>query len=134
MTKQRRLVLDVLLADKLHHFSSEGVYEVLKKTDDSIGMATVYRTLELFESLSIIRNVKFKNDGIKYYDLVELDDERRFHHHLICQKCEDIQEIHDIKEYYERFIKNQYGFNVTDHDLIFYGICKKCNMLDGNSN
>jgi len=126
MTKQRRAVLEVLLHDKLHHFSAEEVYEFLKKTDDSIGIATVYRTLDLFENLKIVRNVKLKNDGVKYYDLVDVDVEKRFHYHLICRSCEGIQEIHDIKECYERFIKYQYGFDVTDHDLIFYGVCKTC--------
>ena len=126
MTKQRRAVLEVLLGDKLHHFSAEEVYEHLKRSDDSIGIATVYRTLDLFENLKIVRNVKLKNDGVKYYDLVDVDVEKRFHYHLICRSCDGIQEIHDIKECYERFIKYQYGFDVTDHDLIFYGTCKTC--------
>ncbi len=69
------------------HFSAESLYDLVKHLDDTIGIATVYRTLELFEKLKIVRNVKIKNDGINYYDLMELGEETHLHHHLICTKC-----------------------------------------------
>ena len=126
LTKQRRQILKIMLENSYNHFSAEALYEFAKEIDDSIGIATVYRTLELFETLKIVRHVKIKNDGIKYYDVVDLDEKNHFHHHLICQTCHDIIEIADDLDSYEAFIKDKYGFNVSDHDLIFYGTCQKC--------
>ena len=126
LTKQRKQILNIIMEHSTSHFSADALYDVAKRIDDSIGIATIYRTLELFESLKIIRNVKLRNDGIKYYDLVDLDEKNHFHHHLICQKCKDILEIADDLDSYEAFVKEKYGFTVTDHDLLFYGICQSC--------
>ena len=82
--------------------------------------------MELFEKLKIVRNVKIKNDGVNYYDVIDLDEQNHFHHHLICTTCNRIIEIADELESYEAFIKEKYGFNVTDHDLTLYGTCASC--------
>jgi len=126
LTKQRRQILKIILDNSFNHFSAEELYEVVKKVDESIGIATVYRTLELFESLKFLRNVKIKKDGIKHYDVLDLDEKNHFHHHLICLKCNNIIEIADELHCYEAFIQKKYGFNVSDHDLIFYGTCPAC--------
>jgi len=126
LTKQRRQILKIMLENSLNHFSAESLYEFAKEIDDSIGIATVYRTLDLFEALKIVRYVNIKNDGIKYYDVVDLDEKNHFHHHLICLTCNNITEIVDDLDTYEASIKEKYGFNVSDHDLIFYGTCRNC--------
>lgn len=126
VTKQRRHILETLLKSPVDHFSAESLYEVLKKKDDSIGIATVYRTLELFESLKILRTVKIKNDGVKYYDLIDLDCQKHNHHHLICTECKSVIEVDDKMIGFEGLLHYKYGFEVTDHDLIFYGKCKQC--------
>ena len=69
---------------------------------------------------------------MNYYDLMDLDDDSHLHHHLICTKCQKIIEIADELESYETFIKQKYGFNVTDHDLTFYGICETCQNENQN--
>lgn len=132
LTKQRKHILHTIYTHSDEHFSAESLYDLVKHIDDSIGIATVYRTLELFEKLKIIRNVKIKNDGVNYYDLMNLDDDSHLHHHLICTKCQKIIEIADELESYETFIKQKYGFKVTDHDLTFYGICETCQNENQN--
>lgn len=129
LTKQRKQILKVIMDHSHEHFSTEELYDLVKQVDESIGIATVYRTLELFEKLGIVRNVKIKNDGINYYDVVDLDEENHFHHHLICTTCHQIIEIADELESYERFVEQKYGFVVTDHDLTLYGICAECQLL-----
>ncbi|HAX73073.1 MAG TPA: Fur family transcriptional regulator [Firmicutes bacterium] len=126
LTKQRKQLLQSILDHKEQHFSAESLYELVKEVDDSIGIATVYRTLELFEKINIVRNVRIKNDGVNYYDLVDLDEVNHLHHHLICRKCQTIIEIADELEKYEQFIFEKYGFEVKDHDLTLYGICQSC--------
>ena len=58
--------------------------------------------------------------------VVQDGEETHLHHHLICTKCQKIIEMADELESYESFIKEKYGFDVIDHDLTFYGICKEC--------
>ena len=58
--------------------------------------------------------------------IIDLDEQNHFHHHLICTTCNRIIEIADELESYEAFIKEKYGFNVTDHDLTLYGTCASC--------
>lgn len=129
LTKQRKHILHIIFTHSDEHFSAESLYDLVKDMDKTIGIATVYRTLELFEKLKIIRNVKIKNDGVNYYDLMDLDDECHIHHHLICTECQKIIEIADELESYESFINQKYGFNVTDHDLTFYGVCETCQKV-----
>ena len=126
LTKQRKQILNVMLAHSDEHFSADSLFALLSNIDPSIGIATVYRTLELFEKLNIVRNVKIKNDGTNYYDLVDLTDEHHIHHHLVCQVCQKITEIDDELEQYEKYILEKYGFLVNDHDLTFYGVCSSC--------
>ena len=132
LTKQRKQILKVIIDHPHEHFSAEALYDLVKHIDDSIGIATVYRTLELFEKLGIVRNVKIKNDGVNYYDVVDLDEENHFHHHLICTNCRRIIEIADELESYETFIEQKYGFQVKDHDLTLYGICSDCQSLENS--
>lgn len=126
LTKQRKQILKIIVEHSDEHFSAETLYDLVRHVDSSIGIATIYRTLELFEKLKIVRNVKIKNDGVNYYDVIDLDEQNHFHHHLICTHCNQIIEIADELESYEAFIKEKYGFNVTDHDLTFYGTCESC--------
>ncbi|MGL4335326.1 MAG: Fur family transcriptional regulator [Turicibacter sp.] len=130
LTKQRKRILSTIIKNQEQHFSAETLFELVKHVDDSIGIATIYRTLELFEKINIIRNVKIKNDGINYYDLIDLDEVNHLHHHLICTKCQAIIEIADELEVYEAFIQEKYGFMVTDHELTLYGVCHDCGQKD----
>ena len=129
LTKQRKQILKVIVQHSEEHFSAETLYDLVRKIDNSVGIATVYRTLELFEKLKIVRNVKIKNDGVNYYDVIDLDEQNHFHHHLICTACHQIIEIADELENYEAFINDKYGFKVTDHDLTLYGVCQSCQLL-----
>lgn len=69
---------------------------------------------------------------MNYYDVVDLDEENHFHHHLICTNCRRIIEIADELESYETFIEQKYGFQVKDHDLTLYGICSDCQSLENS--
>ncbi|MBQ8993802.1 MAG: transcriptional repressor [Turicibacter sp.] len=129
LTNQRKQILKIIVNNSDEHFSAETLYDLVRQVDSSVGIATVYRTLELFEKLKIVRNVKIKNDGVNYYDVIDLDEQNHFHHHLICTVCNQIIEIADELENYEAFINEKYGFKVTDHDLTLYGVCQSCQLL-----
>ncbi|KUK08004.1 MAG: Fe2+/Zn2+ uptake regulation protein, partial [Caldanaerobacter subterraneus] len=54
LTTQRRVILDVIMENKDKHLSSEEIYDLVKRKYPEIGLATVYRTLQLFEELGLV--------------------------------------------------------------------------------
>ena len=62
LTPQRRATLDVLIENPSKHLSTEDIYELVKKKYPDIGLATIYRTLQLFDEFDIIKKLNF-GDG-----------------------------------------------------------------------
>lgn len=125
LTPRRELVLRVLMENKDKHLSAEEVYNLVKIKEPEVGLATVYRTLELFVNFDIINGIDF-GDGRKRYEFGAGDDEHH-HHHLICIKCGDIIEVNeDLLETLEERVTRDYGFSIVDHELKIFGHCKKC--------
>lgn len=125
LTPQREQILIVLLENKDKHLSAEDVYNLVKKKSPEVGLATVYRTLELFLDNDIIHSVDF-GDGRKRYEFGD-QKEGHQHHHAICLKCSKVIEIRDdlLEELEEQVIK-EHQFTITDHDLKIFGYCKDC--------
>ena len=119
-TKQRELIINTIIEKGNWHFSAEELFEELRKKDGEIGMATVYRTIELLKELEIIHVLDFKEESRKY----ELKLKDSHHHHLICKKCGKLIEFNDQDiDYFEKELEKKYNFKVTEHKLGFYGYC-----------
>src|SRR5699024_11565406 len=71
--------------------SAEEVFLLVKERAPEIGLATVYRTLELLSELTIIDKINF-GDGVSRYDLRK-EGVDHFHHHLVCMECGSVDEI-----------------------------------------
>lgn len=126
LTPQREAVVDVLIAHADGHLSAEEVFLHTKELYAEIGLATIYRNLELLEGLGIIHRLEY-GDGQSRYEIKLGDVEEHYHHHLICQKCGSIGEYKsDLLETIEQKIAEETGFQVTDHCLRFFGICPDC--------
>jgi len=124
MTPQRRVIIQVFLNNMEKHLSAEDVYQIFKKSHPEIGLATVYRTLDLFVELGILKKMNF-GDGRFRYEFCEQDDHH--HHHLICLSCEQVTEFEDdLLESLEAVIAKKTGFKIIDHQLKFYGYCRSC--------
>ncbi|HEY8435839.1 MAG TPA: Fur family transcriptional regulator [Haloplasmataceae bacterium] len=130
ITSQRIQILKVFLENKTEHFTAEEIIERL--ADTSTGQATVYRTLDLFCHLGILKKVNIPpHEEYTQYDLVDLNE--RFHHHLICIKCGKVMEIAgDLLNEVEAYVNEHYQFSVKDNELYLYGYCKDCR--DDNEN
>ncbi|WP_415608343.1 Fur family transcriptional regulator [Liquorilactobacillus ghanensis] len=125
LTPQRRATVKTLLRLHESHLSAEELFAKVKEAEPDIGLATVYRTLEVLAELRIVNRVSFE-DGITRYDL-RTEDSGHFHHHLLCQVCGRVEEIHeDLLLDVEQKVEQDYGFKVADHRLTFLGICAKC--------
>lgn len=131
LTPQRESTLLVLLENEKDHLSAEEVYMLAKLKSSEIGLATVYRTLEILTELKVVNKVSF-NDGLARYDLRK-EGAKHFHHHLLCLECGNIEEIEeDLLDDVEKIVEKQYGFLVKDHRLTFHGICKTCQEKNKN--
>ncbi len=123
-TKQREAVLRVLYNNE-GHFTPEDVYTLVKElySDLNVGIATVYRTINLLEESEIITSLSFGAQGKKYEIAT-----KPHHDHMICKKCGIIIEFEDEAiEKRQRTISKKYNFKLTSHLLQLYGLCKKCN-------
>lgn len=125
LTPQREATVRVLLENEEDHLSAEDVFMLVKEKAPEIGLATVYRTLELLSELHVVHKLNF-GDGVARYDL-RGDSTKHHHHHLICVQCGTMQEIlEDWLDPLEERLLNEYQFQVVDHRLDFQGICKNC--------
>lgn len=126
LTPRREFVLRVLLENKDKHLSAEEVYNLVKLKAPDVGLATVYRTLELFSEFDIIHSINF-GDGRKRYEFGEAGSEGHHHHHLICTSCGKIMEVdEDLLGDLEKRVSKEKDFLVTNHQLKIFGLCCDC--------
>ena len=126
LTPQREATVRVLLENEQDHLSAEDVFMLVKDKAPEIGLATVYRTLELLSELHVLEKMNF-GDGVARYDL-RSDSTRHHHHHLICVQCGAVDEImEDWLAPLEERLEQDFHFQVLDHRLDFQGICYRCN-------
>jgi len=134
LTPQREATVRVLLEREEDHLSAEDVYLLVKEKAPEIGLATVYRTLELLTELNIVDKINF-GDGVSRYDLRK-EGAKHSHHHLVCTECGSVEEIiEDLLDDVEKIVAKEWGFLVKDHRLTFHGVCKACqekNKEEGN--
>ncbi len=106
------------------------LYQRLLKKKKRIGLTSIYRSLDLFESLGMV--FKIINGSSVKYKLCEIEDH---HHHIICKACGDVVELNfcDISDWSKKVTEST-GYQVIDHQLNFYGFCKACKPLQRSQN
>lgn len=119
-TRQKKIIIDTIKYDKTHPSISE-VYKKVKETDNSIGQATVYRTINKLVEDNKVRKILV--DGTYRYDC-----DYNVHYHLLCKKCHHIYDIYD-DEYLKfiRKVENEYLVKIDDATILLEGVCSKCN-------
>lgn len=125
LTPQRRAVVNKVLENRGSHLTAEELYELVKKECPEIGLATIYRTIQLLEEVGMICKLNL-DDGCNRYELVD-EEETHHHHHLICTKCGKVIEVaEDLLDAIERNVEEKYKFKIENHSVKFLGICNKC--------
>jgi len=121
-----RLALARLLASSLGHPNATQLFEALKRQFPSISLATIYKTLSLLkdegEILEIDLRTDSRYDGNKPYP----------HPHLICIRCNKIidgDELNGLPKL-NKEIEERYHFQISRHQLVFYGLCEECLSMD----
>jgi Fur family ferric uptake transcriptional regulator len=120
LTRQRELILVEFL--KKEHITAEEMYHQLAKKDPHLGLATIYRTLNLFCEVGLAQARHFGSQT--QYDNVS---HKGHHDHLICTGCGKIVEFEneDIERLQEEVASGN-GFVIKTHKLELYGLCSKC--------
>ena len=122
-TKQREVILKILHEND-GHFSPEEILSLIKEKapDENIGIATIYRTLSLFEEEGLAESISFGKDGKKY------EVGHKLHHdHLVCIECGEITEfVDEVIENRQIEVAKKYNFKMIDHTMKIVGICPKC--------
>lgn len=116
VTLPRLKVLQVLESAEPHHMSAEDVYRHLLETDDSVGLATVYRVLTQFQSAGIVERHNF-DDGHAVYELADQDH----HDHMVDVDTGAVTEfVNERIEALQREIVEAHGYQLVDHELVLY--------------
>jgi Fur family ferric uptake transcriptional regulator len=120
-----RLLIYQELSDTKTPLSPQELYQILLKKQKKIGLTSIYRSLDLFESMGMV--FKIINGSNVKYKLCEIEDH---HHHIICKACGNVVELNfcDISDWSKKVTEST-GYQVIDHQLNFYGFCKACKPL-----
>jgi Fur family ferric uptake transcriptional regulator len=120
LTDQRKIVAKVMSGSHDHPDVDE-LYNRVSKIDSKISIATVYRTVKLFEESGILTKHEFKGRKARYEELNE-----GHHDHLIDIKSGEIIEfVDDEIEKLQKKVAEKYGYKLVDHKLELYGVKKK---------
>jgi len=120
LTDQRKVIAKVM-SESNDHPNVDELYKRVSKIDEKISIATVYRTVKLFEESGILAKHDFKGGKARYEELNE-----GHHDHLIDIKTGEIIEFVDNEiEELQKKVAEKYGYKLVDHKLELYGIKKK---------
>ena len=120
LTDQRKIIAKVMSEANDHPDVNE-LYNRVSKIDSKISIATVYRTVKLFEESGILTKHEFKGGKARYEELSE-----SHHDHLIDIKSGEIIEFVDQEiENLQKKVAEKYGYDLVDHKLELYGVKKK---------
>ena len=120
LTEQRKIIAKIM-SESDDHPDVDELYKRVSKIDSKISIATVYRTVKLFEESGILAKHDFKGGKARYEELNE-----SHHDHLIDVKTGEIIEFVDNEiEKLQKKVAEKFGYELVDHKLELYGVKKK---------
>ncbi|MCC7368509.1 MAG: transcriptional repressor [Chloroflexi bacterium] len=121
LTPQRQLILDAIEAAE-GHVSAESVHAQVAAQFPQVNISTVYRTLELLQTLGLVTHTHF-DDGIALYHLAEDSN----HQHMVCRTCGSERQI-DVRELapLDQHLRETYGFHADLAHFAIIGTCGDC--------
>ncbi|AFY45976.1 Fe2+/Zn2+ uptake regulation protein [Nostoc sp. PCC 7524] len=121
-TRSQERILDLLQSIK-QGISAQDIYVELRNRNQSMGLATVYRSLEALKLEGLVQ-VRTLSNGEALYSLVQQDK-----HHLTCLQCGASIPIHQCPVHdLEGQLQATHNFRIFYHTLEFFGLCGKCQM------
>lgn len=120
---EKRLIILEAFLESNRHLTAEDLHAVVRKKDPSIGIATIYRTLQLFTECGICGELSLGDAAARYYPT----GGKEHHDHLICLRCGRVVNIvsSGIEKTQERLARKN-GFLLESHRLDLFGVCGAC--------
>ena len=116
LTAQRKIIVKVL-SDSSDHPDVESVHKRSAKIDERIGIATVYRTIKLFEDNNLLEKHQFKGYSSRYETV------RENHHHLIDVKSGKVKEFRNtLVDAMQKQVAKEMGYKLIDYRLELYAV------------
>ena len=120
LTEQRKLIAKAM-SDSKDHPDVDELHKRVSNLDSKISIATVYRTVKLFEEAGIVSKHDFKGSKARYEEVP-----KEHHDHLIdVQTGKIIEFVDDEIEALQKKVAKKLGYDLVDHKLELYGIKKK---------
>lgn len=122
ISKPRCIVMEVIISSKVP-LEPKSILKKAKTAGHTIGLVSVYRTLDLLNKLAIVCLVHME-DGSQGYVLAS----EGHHHHIVCRLCDRVMEFNGMNDLDDLLIRveSETGFQVSDHLLQLYGLCPEC--------
>ena len=121
VTQPRKRILELLDEAGNKHVTADDIYRVLMQAGEDIGLATVYRVLNQFESAGLVVKHNFEG-GQAYYEL----DSGDHHDHMVCVETGKVIEFSNAEiERLQADIAAEHGYEIQDHSLVIYVRPKK---------
>lgn len=125
ITPQRQCIFGILEANT-DHPSADAIYESARKNMPSISRKTVYTVLHELEELGEILALDLGTGSLRF------DPNIDGHHHLVCRECGWMGDVHEIEtETFEVSNRERDGFLVEETEIVFRGICRRCQEKGG---
>lgn len=120
-SKQRNIVIETFL-NSAKHIDAEKLHEILHAHNHNIGLATIYRTLNLLKEAKLVEQNSF-GDGRSVFEINHPNDH---HDHLVCLNCQKVIEFeNDRIEALQLELTKNLGFELASHRLDLYAYCTK---------
>ncbi|MBC7342793.1 MAG: transcriptional repressor [Clostridia bacterium] len=120
MTKQRKLILEVLRSTSCHP-TADWVYQRARQVMPGISLGTVYRNLRVLEETGEILELSYGSG------LSRFDGNPKNHYHFVCLRCGRVLDVClEVKEELEKVVANELSCEVFYHRTEFYGVCNEC--------
>lgn len=136
MTLPRQVILQAL-DDASKYMTAEEVFMEVHKDYPQIGLATVYRTLNLLADMGLVTKFEF-GEGKARYELTERGQKEKHHHLLVCSNCyrvikysEFSEEEQRLYQEIEKTLEKTYEFAIKRHVVQYYGLCSECRNMSG---
>ncbi|MBT8040067.1 MAG: ferric iron uptake transcriptional regulator [Xanthomonadales bacterium] len=121
ITHPRLCILRVLQGNRNRHLTADDIYRRLVDSGDEIGLATVYRVLNQFESSSLVKKHNFEG-GQAFYELYDGEH----HDHMVCLETGKVVEFFSEEiEAAQQKIAEEHGYEIESHSLVIYVRPKK---------
>jgi Fur family ferric uptake transcriptional regulator len=122
LTRQRRVIWNVLLEDPQDHLSAEDIAERVRKRLPRVNTSTVYRTLDILVEDGLLLRTDLGGNRA-YYEPVR----EHPHHHVVCERCGKVTHLHDeaLGDFRAR-IEADSGYRLGGREISFFGLCPSC--------